>query len=100
MKIYVYDFTAEGVEVSDSQGNKIGLCCYDDESAGPTKTLGSFDHSDMSLFGREISDRDRPSPVPFFAEASDASSGRSIGFGDLLISGYDMLDLFEDMDGF
>lgn len=100
MKIYVYDFTAEGMEVSDSQGNRIGLCCYDDESAGTTKIQGHFDHTDMSLFGREINDRGRPSPVPFFAETSDVNSGRAIGFGDLLISGDDMLDLFEDMDGF
>ena len=99
MKIYVYDFTAEGMEVSDSQGNRIGLCCYDeDESAGTTRGQERFDHADLSLFGREINERGGPSPVPFFAAASDANATQSIGFGDLLISEDYLLDLFEDMD--
>ena len=100
MKRYIYDFTAEGMQVSSSQANRIGLCCYDDESASMTKAYEYLDHTDLSLFGRELSNGSAPFPIPFFADASDANATRSIAFSDLLRSGDDMLDLYEDMDRF
>ena len=100
MKIYVYDFTAGGMEVSGSQGNRIGLCCYDDESADTVKTHGHLDHTDMSLFGRETRDGGIPNPVPFFGGVSDPTSTQSIRFGDLLIYDDAGMDFYEEMYGF
>ena len=99
MKIYVYDFTANGMEVSGSQGNGIGLCCYDDESIDVVKTSRSFDHADMSLFGREMRDGGAPCPIPFFGGVSNGNTARSIGFGDLLIYDDAGMDLYEDLNG-
>ena len=100
MKIYVYDFTAEGMGVSGSQGNGIGLCCYDDESVDTVKPRGYLDHADLSLFGREMRDGSAPCPIPFFGGVSTGNPAQSIGFGDLLIYDDAGMDLYDEMNGF
>ncbi len=100
MKIYVYDFTPEGMEVSGLQGNGIGLCCYDDESIDTEKTRESFNHADMSIFGRARRDGGAPCSTPFFGGVSKGNTARPIGFGDLLIYDDAGVDFYEDLNGF